>query len=90
MIHDYCQDHENCDFCIFHNDDKNECMFRDVCNGIAAYEVVVDLKSTTEKALQKSYEHDEICELKEVIPGMTINTKNVYISFNEIERTAEK
>ena len=89
-LYNFCQDHEDCDFCEFHDNDKNECLFRHICDGLAPYELVVDLKATTEKPLVETHEHGEICELKEVEPGMTINAKNVYISFNEIERTAEK
>ena len=81
-LKEFCNSRE-CDACRFFKDDTSGCTFRDVCDNHAPYELVDELVG------EKIREHAETCELKAAEPSMSINAKNVYISFNQIERNTE-
>lgn len=81
-LKEFCNSRE-CDACRFFEDDTDGCTFRDVCDNHAPYELVDELVG------DKTCEVAETCELKAAEPSMSINAKNVYISFNQIERNTE-
>lgn len=81
-LKEFCNSRE-CDACRFFKDNTSDCTFRDVCDNHIPYELVDELVG------DKTCEHAETCELKAAESSMSINAKNVYMSFDQIERNSE-